>query len=209
MSDETKEKEIWKQYPKYPWIEASNLGRVRTKDRTIVDKNGKKRFVKGRVLKQHLDNNGYLCVRSRVNGKLVHLRVHRIVAISFIPNPNNYPEVNHKDNDRTNATVSNLEWCSKQYNLDYKNNFGTSPADVQGKSVIAVNLKTGKVLKFELQYEAARQLEILAQNINKVLKGRMNKTHDYWFCYVNENVVEKVRAKFGDKVANEVEKLMV
>ena len=209
MSDETKEKEIWKQYPKYPWIEASNLGRVRTKDRTIVDKNGKKRFVKGRVLKQHLDNNGYLCVRFRVNGKLVHLRVHRIVAISFIPNPNNCPEVNHKDNDRTNATVSNLEWCSKQYNLDYKNNFGTSPADVQGKSVIAVNLKTGKVLKFESQHEAARQLEILAQSINKVLKGRMNKTHDYWFCYVNENVVEKVRAKFGDKVANEVEKLMV
>ena len=209
MTSEAREQEIWKVYPKIPFIEASNLGRIRTKDRYVPVSGRGKRLIKGRVLKQHLDNNGYLCVRFKVNGKLVHLRVHRIIAISFIPNPNNYPEVNHKDNDRTNAAISNLEWCTSKYNSDYKKNFGTSPADVQGKSVIAVNLKTGKVFKFESQHEAAKQLEILAQSINKVLKGRMNKTHDYWFCYVNENVVEKVRAKFGDKVANEVEKLMV
>lgn len=208
MVNETKEKEIWKQYPKYPWIEASNLGRVRTRDRYVKDGKGK-RLVKGRVLKQHLDNNGYLCVRFRVNGKLIHLRVHRIIAISFVPNPDNLPEVNHKDNDRTNATASNLEWCSKQYNLDYKKNFGTSPADVQGKPVIAINLKTGKVLRFETQHEAARQLEILAQSINKVLKGRMNKTRGHWFCYADENAVEKTRVKFGDEVAKKVEKLMM
>ncbi len=209
MINEAREQEIWKPYPKYPFIEASNFGRVRAKDRYVKVKGRGKRLVKGRVLKQHLDNNGYLCVRFRVKGKLVHLRVHRIIAISFVPNPNNYQEVNHKDNDRTNAAASNLEWCSKQYNLDYKNNFGTSPADVQGKSVIAVNLETSKTLRFETQHEAARQLEILAQSINKVLKGRMNKTHGYWFCYANENAVEKVRVKFGDKVANEVKKLMV
>ena len=96
----TKE-EVWKIYPKIPFIEASNLGRVRTKDRTITDKNGKKRFVKGHVLKQNDVGKGYLQVQLAVNGNNFNLYVHRIVATCHIPNHNNLPEVNHIDCDPT------------------------------------------------------------------------------------------------------------
>lgn len=74
--------------------------------------------------------------------------------------------------------------------------------------VVAVNLKTIEVSHFESQKEAAQQLSIRKGNINGVLKGRLKKTHGYWFCYADENAVENTRAKFGDEVACEVEKLL-
>ena len=203
-----KEKEIWKTYPKYPFIQASNLGRVRTKDRTVTRSNGRKYHVKGRVLKQQLNNMGYMYVVFGVNGKHVHLLVHRIVATCFLLNPNNLPEVNHIDNDPTNNCASNLEWCTSKYNSDYKKNFGSSSAQVLGRPVIAVNLETSEVLWFESQHEAERQLGVDQRNISAVVKGKRNKTGDYWFCYADEDAVEKTRAKFGDKIANKVGKLM-
>lgn len=114
------EKEVWKTYPDYPFVEASNLGRVRTKDRTVIRKNGIKCFVKGRTLKQQRDHQGYMYVQFKVNSKQIHLFVHRAVATSFLPNPDNLPEVNHKDNDPTNNATSNLEWCTHEKNMAYK-----------------------------------------------------------------------------------------
>ena len=119
MTD-TKQKEVWKTYPEYTFIEVSNLGRVRTKDRYVRGRNESKRLIKGRVLKQELLPCGYMYVQFSMNGKNFCLRVHRMVAITFIPNPNNLPEVNHIDNDPTNNAVNNLEWCSRKYNEAYK-----------------------------------------------------------------------------------------
>lgn len=56
-----------------------------------------------------------------INGKAKHEKIHRLVALAFIDNPNNYPHVNHKDEDKNNNSVSNLEWCDIKYN----NNYGT------------------------------------------------------------------------------------
>ena len=204
-------KEVWKTYPDHPFIEASNLGRVRTKDRIVVRSDGQKQFVKGKVLKQQLNRNGYMQVGFRLNGKLVKLYVHRISAITFIPNPDNLPEVNHKDNDRTNNVVSNLEWCTSQYNTAYREKYGVPAKEstkVLRESVIAVNPETSEVFWFESQSEAARQLGISQGNINNVVKGRYNQTGGYWFCYADENAVGKTRKKFGNKVAEKVEKLM-
>ncbi len=203
-----KEQEVWKTYPDYPWIEVSNLGRVRTKDRTVTRSNGRKCFVKGRVLKQQHDRYGYMHVVFSVNGKLVTLKVHRMVAITFILNPHSYPEVNHIDNDPTNNAASNLEWCDHQYNMDCKKKFGTSPAQVQGQPVIAVDLDSFEVFCFESQSGAARQLGIDVRDVNDVIRGRHKKTHGFWFCSADEGAVEKVRVKFGDCIAEKVEKLM-
>ena len=74
--------------------------------------------------------------------------------------------------------------------------------------VIAVNLETLKVLRFKSQKEAGHKLNIPIQSINKVVKGKMNKTHGRWFYYANENAVEKARKKFDDKVAEKVEELI-
>lgn len=203
------EEEVWKIYSEFPFIEASNLGRIRTKDRYVTVKGQGKRFVKGHILKQRLRPDGYMDVGFGVGGKVVHLRVHRIVATCFIPNPENFPEVNHIDCDPTNNTVSNLEWCTNQYNVEYRDKLGhTAKKNAPKKPVIVVNQKTSEALWFESQCEAGRQLDICVQGINNVVKGKRNQTHDYWFCNADENAVENVRTKFGDEVANKVEKLM-
>lgn len=74
--------------------------------------------------------------------------------------------------------------------------------------MITVDLNGFKVLRFETQAEASRQLGIRSSDINTVLKGRQKTTHGYWFCYADENAVEKAREKFGDKIARKVEELL-
>ena len=109
---------VWKTHPDYLILQANQFGEVRTKDRWVTYKDGRKRFVKGRVLKQQLDKDGYLRVCFGTNGKAFYLQVHRIIAVCFLPNPNNLPQVNHKDCDRTNNIASNLEWCTQEYNTE-------------------------------------------------------------------------------------------
>lgn len=148
----------------------------------------------------------------KVNGKQVNLQVHRIVAICFLPNPDNLPEVNHKDNDPTKNAVSNLEWCTRKYNEAYKKNFGTTQAEVLGRvlgrPVIAINPETSEAFWFKSQREAERELGVDNSSISKVVKGKQNRACGYWFCRSDENAVEKTRAKFGDGIANKVEELI-
>lgn len=201
--------EVWKTYPEYNFIEASNLGRIRSKDRYIMRKDGKKCHVKGYILKQWLDRGSYLFVNFRVNGKKISRKVHRIIASAFIPNPNNLPEVDHIDCDRTNNAVSNLRWVTRQENIVHRDRLGhTAKRNSPKKPVIAVNLETLEVCLFESQHEAARQLSASQANIWRVINNRRKTIRGCWFCYADECAVEKAREKFGDKVASEVEELL-
>ncbi len=119
-----KQVSIWKTYPDYPFIEANQFGEVRIKDRYITYKDGRKRLYKGHVLKQYLNKNGYMQVVFSVDKKQVNLYVHRIIATCFIPNSDNLPEVNHIDCDRTNNNLNNLEWCTHEYNNQYREKYG-------------------------------------------------------------------------------------
>jgi len=90
------ELENWKMHPDFSFIEVSNLGRVRTLDRVVS--NGRGTYVrKGRILKQRDNGHGYLYVMFGKDGKAVNKSVHRLVAKTFLPNPNNLPQINHKD----------------------------------------------------------------------------------------------------------------
>lgn len=202
------EEEVWRTYPEYDFVEVNQFGEVRTKDRTILRKNGAKQFIKGHILKQHPNEKGYMIVEFGVNGKNVILRVHRLVAICFIPNPLGLPEVNHIDNDRTNNYVNNLEWCDRQYNLDYKKKFGTSPAEVQGHPVIAVNTETGEVLRFESQGDSSRQICDYQLNIWKVVNNKRKTVKGFWFCNADNYAIEKARVKFGDEISKKVGELI-
>ena len=95
--------------------EVSNTGRVRSVDRY----DNRNCFRKGKVLSPAKDKNGYLKVVLNCNGKCKTINVHRLVAQEFIPNPDNLPMVNHKDEDKSNNNVINLEWCDVKYNLSY------------------------------------------------------------------------------------------
>lgn len=169
--------EVWKAYPEYPFIQVNRFGEIRAVDRYVSDGKGGKRFVKGHALKQRRDRNGYLYVAFSVAGKSVYLSAHRVIAKCFLPNPLGLPQVNHKDCDRANNCVDNLEWCTSEYNNAYREKYGTA----QNKPVYAVNLKTLEISRFESQSEASRALGVNVGNLNSVLTGRYKQTKGYWF----------------------------
>lgn len=99
-----------------------------------VDKTGRVFNSKtGDELKQQVTTNGYKSVALYKNGKYIHVRVHRAVAMAFIENPNNLPFVNHKDESRTNNAVENLEWCDHQYNINYGTARERQAAKIRGR----------------------------------------------------------------------------
>lgn len=124
--------ELWKPVANYEGLyEVSNLGRIRSVDHfeLINSKGGHvhKRFRKGQVLVQSFDGSGhYLHVRLQKNGLGKSRNVHRIVAETWIPNPNMFPEVNHIDENKCNNSVENLEWCDRKYNNNYGSKLGST-----------------------------------------------------------------------------------
>lgn len=112
--------EIWKDIKGYEgFYQVSNMGRVRSLDRIVVTKNSKTLNYKSELKKPSKDKDGYLIVVLYKDKERKTCRVHRLVAEHFIPNPNNYPQVNHKDETRDNNNVDNLEWCTAKYNNNY------------------------------------------------------------------------------------------
>ena len=97
--------------------QVSNLGRVKSLERKITYRNSLK-TVKERILKQ-ATKKGYQQVCLCKDGNIKWFSVHRLVANAFIDNPNNYEQVNHKDENKCNNHVSNLEWCNRKYNINY------------------------------------------------------------------------------------------
>lgn len=113
--------EIWKDVPSFEGLyKVSNLGRVASYDRKVNYKHyGKIATKKGKVLSPKVSNTGYLEVTlCDAHGKCHYCRVHRLVAIAFLPNPNNYQVINHIDENKQNNCIYNLEWCSNRENIE-------------------------------------------------------------------------------------------
>lgn len=190
--------EIWKSHPDIPGIEVSMLGRVRTLDRVVSCRNGM-RSLKGRVLKPSNTKDGYLHVNIKVDGKLTTKTVHRLVAQTFIPNPDNLPEVNHKDCNSLNNKASNLEFCTHEYNMAYKEKYGISAKECVPKSpVFAINLATLEVYKFQSQKAAGKYLVINRISIINVIKGRQKTANGYWFVNANDNAIDIAKRKIRE-----------
>ena len=144
------EGEVWRDIKGYEGqYQVSNKGDVRSIDRI----NHIGRRYSGRTLRPRYHTNGYLQVDLRKDGIRKSKLIHRLVAEVFIPNQNNYLEINHKDENKTNNYVENLEWCTKEYNM----NHGTQKeraSQTRSKKVKAINVKTGEVLTFSSGKEA-------------------------------------------------------
>ena len=117
--------EIWKDIENFEGLyQISNLGRVKSVDRTvhIIDPKKNREYDKHFpecIKATSLDTKGYVIVTLKKNGKNSRYRIHRLVAKAFISNPNNYLYVNHKDENKENNCVDNLEWCTSDYNNSY------------------------------------------------------------------------------------------
>lgn len=112
--------EEWKSIPGYEGLyEISSYGRVRSLERFYIRQNVIMVHKPEIILSPVKDGFGYLQVGLHCNGKQKIIKVHRLVAQAFIPNPDNFPQINHKDEDKTNNNVDNLEWCTAKYNINY------------------------------------------------------------------------------------------
>ena len=181
----TSKSEIWKSHPDIAGIEVSTMGRVRS--------------LKGCYYVINPGNDGYLRVCFRVNGKVVSKLVHRLVAETFLPNPENSLQVNHKDCDRTNNNAGNLNWCTHKENIAYRDKLGHTARNNAPKSpVFAINLVTLEVSHFRSQGEASQELGVNKGNINSVIKGKYKQTGGYWFVNDDGHAVDVVKSKLHD-----------
>ena len=137
--------------------QVSTNGMVKSLARVVIRSNGRPIHYKEKILSP-ATNKGYLYVYLWKDGEPHKKWVHRLVAEAFIDNPDNLPQINHKDEDRTNNSVENLEWCDAAYN----SNYGTRNAKIKdnwaggSKSVIQRTVDTGTINIFNSATEAGR-----------------------------------------------------
>lgn len=165
--------ETWKAIAGYEGLyEVSDLGRVKSLW-----------YGKEKILKPQDTSRGYFQVALCKDDKVNRLLVHRLVAETFIPNPNNLETVNHKDEVKTNNTVSNLEWMSLEDNINYGTRNKRS-AETRSKSVQMFDKSTGELLAtFPSLREAERITGIAQQSISVCCKGKLKSAGGYVWRY--------------------------
>lgn len=183
--------EIWKQIPGYENYRVSSTGKV-CSDYYTSGRWGK--TIKRKeplILCQELTHDGYYRVSLSKDKKQKHFSVHRLVAIAFIPNPQNHSEVNHKDENTRNNNVENLEWCSRKYNANY----GTLPQrerkwntnnPKKSKPVVKMSIDGDVLAEYPSTKEASRQHGVGSECISRCCMGRQETSAGYKWKYKND-----------------------
>lgn len=123
--------------------EINSAGIIQSLDRVVIDKRWGTKKLKGGIKKSIKNKYGYLRVNLHKGGKPHFFNVHRLVALAFIPNPDNKPMVNHKDGNKINNDVSNLEWCTALENS--KHATATGLHNVRGENNVTSKLTEKQV----------------------------------------------------------------
>ena len=180
--------EIWKDIKGYEGLyQASNLGHIKS-------------IRNNKILKCDYSHNGYRIVD--LQGKT--FRVHRLVAQTFLPNPDNLPQVNHKDEDKFNNNVDNLEWCSRSYNINYGNRNnkvakkvsiwrkgkGSDYSPRERKKVAQYTLDNKLVREFKSINEAGRETKSSIGTIYNCCVGKSKSCNGYKWKFVLDKVEE-------------------
>ena len=163
--------------------EVSNHGRVRTldgwKDWATRCGNPGRRFVRGKILIPQLKNSRYLFIILHNRDTYRIVTIHRLVAETFVPNPNNLNVVNHKDENKLNNISSNLEWCT----YDYNNSYGTARERSRKKHksipVEQLTLDGVVIARFDGMHEAERMTGIRRCEIGRCVKKSTSTARGY------------------------------
>ena len=175
--------EVWKDIEGYEGkYQISNLGNVKRLHRIV--KSGAKyttiRVYEEKMLKQSLSKKGYRIISLYSDSGLKNHIVHRLVAQAFIPNPLKLPQVNHKDENKLNNVVENLEWCTAQYN----NNYGTRNyrnAQAKSQKIIQKDLNGNIIKEWESATEVEKQLGFEASSIRKCCLNKAKTAYKYYW----------------------------
>lgn len=180
-------KEIWKDIPNYESVyKINNYGIIKNKKTN-------------RIKKTHINNSGYERVVLSKNGEDKNYSVHRLVAQAFIPNPNNFSQVNHKDENKANNSVDNLEWCTPSYNCRYGNRIKKiaektkithkgkhySPRTEFQKGRNAkkiINITTNKI--YNSMQEAYKETNVPTSNISMCCQKKIKQAGGYIWRYL-------------------------
>lgn len=162
--------EVWKEIVDYPMYEISSFGRVRSYY------NGRYgRRLTPKILSNKIDRVGYSFIHLKNSNGRKPLRIHRLVAEAFIPNPHQLPEVNHLDENKQNNNVCNLEWSSRLHNVRYSRVWETNQTAIRQYDTNHNFIKT-----WESMSEAARFYNITPQTLFNSIKNKWKGAGYYW-----------------------------
>ena len=176
--------EIWKPIKGYEGIyEVSDLGRVRSLPRPKTSRNASGEFTfttKPKILKAFEQNGGYQRISFGRGKNKVAIFVHRLVAQAFIPNPDNLPHVNHKDENPKNNRADNLEWCNAEYNNSYGNHIERCK---RHRAVVQMTKDGQEIATFDSIVEAEEKTGCRATSIQACCIGRYKSSCGYRWRY--------------------------
>jgi len=172
-------KEVWSDIDGYEGLyQISNYGRVKSlKRKTYRENRYGHTFLNHneKILKNNTRKDGYVNTTLYKDGKAKSYAIHRLVAQHFVINPNNYKEINHKDENKTNNFAGNLEWCTRTYNNRYSKSKKVNQYDLKGNYI-----KTWDSIK-----EAAEANNAILGNISNCCKEKAKKTAGYIWRYAS------------------------
>lgn len=155
--------------------EVSELGKVRSVDRTVKFQDGRVRKYAGKELKLKMDKGGYAIVQLRKNGIYKTCVVHRLVAEAFLPNPNNLPQVHHLNHDRKDNRIQNLKWVSKSEQRD--EHWRLTQSKIRGTRLRVVGHGIDKI--YNSSKEVQRELGVSNSTALFVAKGIRKQANGY------------------------------
>ena len=172
-------KEIWRDIKGYEGkYMVSNTGKVKSLNYNRTGKEG--------IMESHVNVYGYLRVKLCKDGRKKWYMINRLVAQAFLPNPDNLPEVNHKDEDKTNNCVDNLEYCSSSYNKNYGTRTKRS-AEKLSKPVFSVNKESGLIMWWQSAHEAERCTGINQGHICACCNGKLKSAGGHIWFYADDD----------------------
>lgn len=170
--------EVWKDIVGFEGLyQVSNMGRV--KSLKYWSNIYKKYYEREKILKQATHPKGYKIVGLHINGKNITKKVHRLVAEAFIPNPNNLPEVNHKQGIKSDNRATELEWATASENVQHAYDAGLKKT----KKVIQYDLNGNKIKEYKSSREAERATKIDHSNILNCCNGVYKQCNGYIWRY--------------------------
>jgi len=184
--------EIWKPVPNYQGhYEISSHGRVRSINKTVSSgiRHNTQVVRKGKVLKPNVKRNGYLTVDLSKDNTVKTMTIHRIEAVTFLENPEDKPQVNHRDGNKSNNMISNLEWftCSE----NQKHRYEVLGHVGRRKQVLCVETgekhsssKYAALWLNQIKFQHSKQTTAMARKIRQCCVGEKTKAYEYHWKYV-------------------------